>query len=147
MSRNWESYGIEWEAGEVKKESGATFPAEIIRVVDLAKFASTIKAANGDVMAILNASNSIKVMCQDVCRTNPKDSRDAKREKMWNRLTGVRNTPRAAQPKVMLADGTIWQGDNADDFVAAQTAALFKLGLPTEAAETAAKAAAANLKF
>lgn len=134
-TRNWDNYGIAWETETVKKGDKEYVGAEIPTVKDLQKFVSMLKASGGDVVNILNMSNSIRVASQDVKRNNPNIGRDELRERIWNRLSGIRAARSATKTiVVVLPDGKKYEGTSRVDLIAAYLAAAVDVGIPAEVA-------------
>lgn len=131
MSRNWELYGIAFEASTVEYEK-KMYPAEYIVVRDMLKFVGALKAAGCDVMDIINASNSVRVQCQDVCRKNATLGREEKRERMWQRLIGIRSSRTTTRTIVALPNGATWEGSSMLDLVQTYISIGTGLGLPID---------------
>jgi hypothetical protein len=143
---NWAEMGLTWTTESVKTDHGKTTiaGAEIPTITDLEKFAAALKNAGGNIMDVINASNSPRVMAQDKKRRNPDNTGEALRETVWNGFLGMRGPRAATIPQIMLANGQTYAGTSAIEFQQAYIASAVDIGLPMEVARTIAAKMAAS---
>lgn len=148
MARNWANMGVSWATETVKLDGKEYAGAEIIQIVDLEKFAAALKAEGGDVMEVLNASNSPRVASQDVKRRGLDTSGEALREKVWMRMIGTRAPRSVVATKVIvitLPNGDTYSGTSRTEYMAAYMAAAVDVGINAERARGIAEKVAATL--
>ena len=145
MARDWEAVGLDWIAEPVSRVFGennasdrrvvATAQLPVVRDLDL------LAAAGVNVLAWLNAANSMRVRAQAIARDHKGDI-ESLREKVWNALLGVRMAGSRVVTKTVrkLSDGTTYEGDNQTEFVSLEMAALVDLGIDADTARTLAEA-------
>jgi hypothetical protein len=152
MARNWENCGIVWHTENVAKKNAVgqritIAGGQIPEVKDIEKFAAAIAAEGGNIMNVMNASNSPTVKAQGAKRDNPNESGEVLRERVWRTLVGLRSARRAAVTtvtKIYLVDGTLFAGTTRTELVGANMAALVDMGLPPALAREKAEKAADN---
>ncbi len=151
MTRNWVELGIEWKTETVSRQMGEhrsdrvafRHPAQIPIPSDLTK----IRGWAGDdrVCAWMNAQGW-RVPAQDVNRAYLEECAEGKvyneeelRERVYNRLAGVRNsggggTRTITVVKRPLPDGTMYNGTDEVEYRQMYVAGLVDKGVPTPVA-------------
>lgn len=149
-------YGLSWSVETVSREPGgnsagkvlAADDAQILVIVDHDAFVTNFPDAKAILLGI-SATTSLRVMSQAVNRDNPGMPVLERRQRIVNRLAGIRNTgsravvTRTVEVKVFirsapLPGGTFYEGDNLVEYQAAYMAALLDMGVPSDTARSIA---------
>jgi len=139
-SHVWADYGMTWETETVSKQAGPNktdrvafaTPAQLPKISDFEKFEAHFgKLA---VLAMLNASNSIRVRAQAINRARleagDKDTENL-RNAVYNAMRGVRATASPIQVRVYtLPNGELYNGSDVVEFQQLYAAALVEAGVP-----------------
>lgn len=146
-ARDWSAIGIVWESDDVSEVFGennqsdkrVVATAQLPRIIDLDKAAK----AGVNILAWLNASNSMRVRAQAIARaTEGKLDVEALRERVFAALLGQRATATGRTVvKRNLPDGTIYEGDSEVDFRQLFALALVEMGVPSDVATEKARGA------
>lgn len=146
---NWNDLGITWTSSDVQRQHGDNATDRVvIGQAQIPVLSDVDKAVAGGLLgAIMKGVNgtSWRVMAQDVCRKaiekDRKASPDAMREAVFNRLRSMRaSSGPVVIVKRALPNGTMWEGDNEQEFRSEYAAALTDMGVDAAAAIEAAKA-------
>ncbi len=144
-ARNWAALGIVFVQDTVAKGTGTNkieyrTKAELPTVGDWEKFVEHFGAPS--VLNMLNASNSIRVGAQAICRDllerNANCPAEEMREAVYAWMKGVRG--RSAQTitvtvvKRYLVDGSLFEGSDEMEWRQANIAALVEMGLDADKA-------------
>lgn len=139
MSQNWEEFGISWATETVSRQNGPnksdrvayTTPAQIPQVADYDKFVSHF--GKPAVLAMVNASNSIRVRAQAVNRgliENGERDADKLRQAVYNAMRGVRAQASPIQVRVYtLPNGVVYNGSDVTEYRQLYAAALVEAGV------------------
>lgn len=139
-SHVWANYGMTWETETVSKQAGPnktdrvafSTPAQLPKISDFEKFETHFgKLA---VLAMLNASNSIRVRAQAINRARleagDKDT-ESLRNSVYNAMRGVRATASPIQVRVYtLPNGELFNGTDVVEYQQLYAAALVEAGVP-----------------
>ena len=145
MARNWEAIGLSWLAEDVSKVFGennasdkrVVATAQLPVVTDLDKLA----AGGVDILAWLNASNSMRVRAQAIARKNPKADPEKMRELVFSALQGVRMGVAGRTVEIIkraLPDGNFYTGTDENEYRSQYAAALVDKGVDSDVALTIA---------
>jgi len=144
MSQNWESFGISWTDEVVSRQAGPnktdrvafSTKAQIPQVADYDKFVAHF--GKPAVLAMVNASNSIRVRAQAVNRGLIEDGeRDADklRQAVYNAMRGVRAQASPIQVRIYtLPNGEIYNGNDVTEYRQLYVAAMVEAGVPVDVA-------------
>jgi hypothetical protein len=148
MSQNWEAFGIAWESEVVSRQAGPnktdrvafSTHAQLPKISDFDKF--TEHFGKPAVLAMFNASNSLRVRAQAVCRglleQGVKDT-DALRQAVYNAMRGVRATATPVQVRVYtLPNGQLYNGQDVMEYRQLYVSALVEAGVDAQVAITLA---------
>ncbi len=150
MSQNWESFGISWTSETVSRQNGPnktdrvaySTPAQLPQVADYDKFVAHF--GKPAVLAMVNASNSIRVRAQAVCRgllENGERDADKLRQAVYNAMRGVRAQASPIQVRVYtLPNGQMYNGTDVTEYRQMYAAALVEAGVPADVAVNLANA-------
>ena len=143
-SHVWANYGMTWETETVSKQAGPNktdrvafaTPAQLPKIENFEKFEAHFgKLA---VLAMLNASNSIRVRAQAINRARleagEKDT-ESLRNSVYNAMRGVRATASPIQVRVYtLPNGELFNGTDVTEYRQAYAACLVEAGVAAETA-------------
>ena len=148
-TRNWASLGIVWFAEAVNEVFGENNQSDKrkVAIAQLPQIADLDKATKAgiNILAWLNASNSIRVRAQAIARASMGElSIEALRERVFASLLGQRAVSGTRTVTVVhhtLPDGTLYDGNDEMDFRQLFALALVEMGVPGDiATEKAQKA-------
>ena len=139
-SHVWADYGMTWETETVSKQAGPNktdrvafnTPAQLPKIENFEKFEAHFgKLA---VLAMLNASNSIRVRAQAINRARleagEKDA-ESLRNSVYNAMRGVRASASPIHVRVYtLPNGELYNGSDVVEFQQLYAAALVEAGVP-----------------
>ncbi len=149
MSQNWDTFGITWVEETVSRQAGPnktdrvaySTPAQLPQVADYDKFVEHF--GKPAVLAMFNASNSLRVRAQAVCRgllENGQKDRDTMRQAVYNAMRGVRAQASPIQVRVYtLPNGEVYNGNDVVEFRQLYVAALVDAGVPVATATAIAQ--------
>lgn len=161
---DWAAMGVEWETETVKKAGTEYAGAEICVPSNLDNIRKFV--TDDTILGSLDGT-SWRVAAQDVNRATLADwkQRGTKlddthiellRVRVWQRLMGIRGERRPAAVKIVekiverkmyaLPDGTMWVGEDMNDYGAMYTAALVDQGVPASVATAIAHGMIAKLQ-
>lgn len=137
MARNWDDVGLGWTAEDVSKVFGENNASDkrVIATAQLpvVKDLDKLKAAGVDVLAWLNASNSMRVRAQAIGRKAKKNADvETLRESVFSALKGVRMTASGRVVEIVkrpLPDGSMYDGTDENEYRQAYAAALVDSGV------------------
>lgn len=144
MSQNWESFGISWESEVVSRQNGPNKTdrvafhthAQIPKIADYDKFVDHF--GKPAVLAMFNASNSIRVRAQAVNRgliENGEKDTDKLRQAVYNAMRGVRATASPIQVRVYtLPNGQLYNGQDVTEYRQLYASALVEAGVDASVA-------------
>lgn len=156
MARNWNDLGITWSGEKVSRQMGEhrsdrvafRHEAQIPVPADLTKIVAW--AGNEKVCAWMNAQGW-RVPAQDVnrgyleaCANGTTYDVEQLRELVFNRLSGVRNSPTGGTRTITvtkrpLADGTFYEGNVEVEYRQLYMAGLVDKGVPAPTAKIIAE--------
>lgn len=126
-TRNWDAIGIRWDdSKDVHRQAGdhatdriSLGAGQVPQLYDLDVFMSSVSNARELILGGMNGGQSWRVAAQDVSRsayeTGTKDA-ETIRERVWNRIQGIRATGGGSTKRYALPGGTFWTGSDLVEY-------------------------------
>ena len=143
-SHVWANYGMTWETEKVSKQAGPNKSdrvafhtlAQLPKIEDFSKFETHF--GKPAVLAMLNASNSIRVRAQAINRARLEagdKATETLRNCVYNAMRGVRASASPIQVRVYtLPNGELFNGSDVVEYQQLYAAALVEAGVPANIA-------------